>query len=61
MKTKCAYLGCQKEGKFLDDVEIAPCVICKKLVCKTHLEQLTGNVMEAGKFSLSYMLSKESD
>ena len=61
MKTKCAYLGCQKEGEFLDDVEITPCVIRKKLVCKTHLGQLTGNVMTIGKFSLPYMFSKESD
>ena len=61
METKCAYLGCQKKGEYLDNVEIAPCVIRKKLVCKTHLRQLTGNVMETGKFSLPYMFSKESD
>lgn len=59
IKAKCAYLGCQRKGKYLDDVEIAPGIIRKKVVCRTHLGQLTGNIMVTGKFSLPYMFSKE--
>lgn len=44
VKHKCAYLGCQKEGKFLDNVETAPNVIEKKMVCRQHQGQLTKHI-----------------
>lgn len=40
---KCAYLGCEKEGILLDDVEIAPSIFEEKFVCEEHLGQLVGN------------------
>lgn len=42
-KSKCIYLGCKKEGRILDDVEVAPGVFEKKMVCKKHKGQLIGN------------------
>lgn len=44
VKHKCAYLGCQKEGELLDDVETAPNVIEKKMVCRQHQGQLTKHI-----------------
>ncbi len=41
---KCAYLGCEKEGTILDDVEVAPGVLEKQMVCKEHVGQLVGNI-----------------
>lgn len=39
-KEKCAYLGCNNIEEILNDVEIAPDVIEKKLVCNIHVGQL---------------------
>lgn len=49
---KCAYLGCQRMGEVLDDVEVSPGVIRKKQVCKEHLGKLTENIMVIGRFIL---------
>lgn len=40
MEIKCAYLGCENIGQTLDDVEVAPKVIEKKMVCNEHIGQL---------------------
>lgn len=53
MEKKCAYLGCQNKGEVWDDVEIAPNVIRKKLVCRKHLGQLIGNIEVIGKINQS--------
>ena len=46
-KEKCAYLGCSIIGRILDDVEVAPGVIERKLVCNKHLGQLKNSVSVA--------------
>jgi len=49
---QCAYLGCNKHGEVLDDVEIAPGVVEKRLVCKEHKGQLVGNIQVISNFML---------
>ena len=46
-KEKCAYLECNTKGSILDDVEVAPGVIERKLVCNKHLGQLKDSVSVA--------------
>lgn len=46
---KCSYLGCKKKGIIMDNVEVAPCVFEKKMVCKKHKGQLTGQITLQGK------------
>ena len=48
-KINCNYLGCNKVGTVLDDVEVSPGVIEKKMVCEEHKGQLTGHIALKGK------------
>lgn len=49
MVQQCAYLGCKKAGRYMDDVETAPGVIEKKLVCRLHRGKLTKHIRIKGK------------
>lgn len=59
LEHKCAYLGCRRKGRFLDDVETAPGVIKKKMVCGIHRGQLTKHISRT--VSSQYMFAMESE
>lgn len=46
---KCTYLGCNKEGTKLDNVEVAPGIYQKKQICNKHKGQLVKNISKKGK------------
>lgn len=51
MDCKCYFLDCNKKGRVLDDVEIAPQQFEKHMVCKKHVGRKLENIARKGKNS----------